>query len=110
MALYSACPLLGPVLGPVLASFINQALHWRWTWYICTMWAFAEFALLFIFVPETYAPVLLKQKARRLRKKTGNMQLRSQKELEEEATGVSKAQYIITSIGRPFGKLFFCAF
>ena len=68
MALYSAFPFIGPVLGelhvpqiqrgealtpmlwtgPIMSSFINQALHWRWTWYILTIWIFAELALLIV--------------------------------------------------------------
>lgn len=103
MALYSACPFLGPVLGPVMASFINQSLHWRWTWYISTAWCFAELALIVLLVPETYAPKILKKKAARLRRETGNPDLRSQKEIDESQMGISKTHFVVNSIGRPFG-------
>lgn len=104
MAIYSACPFTGPVLGPIMASFINQALHWRWTWYISTIWSFVELVLVIVFVPETYAPALLKKKAKRLRKETGKDQLRSRREIEEKRMGMSKTKHVIMSIGRPFGE------
>lgn len=102
MAIYSACPFLGPVLGPLLASFINQSLHWRWTWYISTIWNFAELALLLFLAPETYAPRMLKDKAKRLRKETGNQNLKSAAEIKEAEMGMSKAMYVFKSTARPF--------
>lgn len=104
MAIYSACPFLGPVLGPVMASFINQSLHWRWTWYISTAWCFAELALIIVFVPETFAPKILKKKAARMRKETGNMDLKSRKEIEEDRMEISKTRFVLNSTGRPFGR------
>ena len=70
-----------------------------------TIWSFSELLLLFLFVPETFAPVLLKKKARKLRKESGNTKLRSKKELEEDAMEDSNAMYVFKSIGRPFGRL-----
>lgn len=102
MAIYSACPFLGPVLGPLLASYINQSLHWRWTWYISTIWNFAELALIILLAPETYAPRMLKDKAKKLRKETGNMNLKSAAEIKEQEMGMSKAMYVFKSTARPF--------
>lgn len=104
MSLYSVCPFLGPVLGPVMASFINQSLNWRWTWYFSTIWIFVELLLIVFFVPETYAPKLLKVKAARLRKETGNQNLKSARERQEEAMNISKLKYVVKSTGRPFGE------
>ncbi|KAF8920630.1 MFS general substrate transporter [Mucidula mucida] len=72
MALYTISPFIGPILGPLMSGFINQNIHWRWTYRIMLIWIFAQLAAIVIFVPETYAPVLLKRKAARLRKTTGN--------------------------------------
>ncbi|KAK9899949.1 MFS general substrate transporter [Cystobasidium minutum MCA 4210] len=107
MAIYSACPFLGPVLGPLIASFINQSLHWRWTWYISTIWNFAELALIIFLAPETYAPRMLKDKAARLRKETGNPKYQSAAEIKEREMGMSKAKYVWKSMGRPFQLLLF---
>ncbi|KAF7308189.1 hypothetical protein HMN09_00666700 [Mycena chlorophos] len=58
--------------GPAVAGFINQNLDWRWTFRICLVWMFCELVAILLFVPESYAPVLLKRKAARLRKETGD--------------------------------------
>lgn len=72
MAVYTICPFLGPELGPVLSGFIIQHLHWRWTFYVLIIWSSVQAAALIIMVPETYIPVILKLKAQRLRKSTGD--------------------------------------
>ncbi len=41
------------------------------------MWAFVQFAAIAIIVPETYHPVLLRNKARLLRKETGDERYKS---------------------------------
>lgn len=61
---------IGPVIGSALV--VNSKLGWRWTEYITAIWVFAVFALALVAMPEVYAPVLLKRKAQRLRKETGN--------------------------------------
>lgn len=89
----------------MIAAFINQAVHWRWTWYVSAIWNWVELILLIFLVPETFAPRLLKDKAKNLRKETGNDSLRSAVEIKEENMGMSKLRYVVRSTGRPFGKL-----
>ncbi|KAF7322160.1 RNA polymerase II-associated protein [Mycena kentingensis (nom. inval.)] len=72
MAVYTMSPFLGPVFGPSIASFMNQNLDWRWTYRVSLIWMFVETLAMFLFVPESYAPVLIKRKAARLRKETGD--------------------------------------
>ncbi|KAJ7646641.1 MFS general substrate transporter [Roridomyces roridus] len=72
MAVYTLSPFLGPVFGPLIGGYINQNLYWRWTWRIFIIWTFAQLVAIFMFIPESYAPVLLKRKAQRLRKETGD--------------------------------------
>lgn len=64
----------GPTLGPIIGSalVVNKHLGWRWTEYLEAIWTFFIFGLTLVAMPEMYAPVLLKQKAQRLRKQTGN--------------------------------------
>ena len=42
MAVYTISPFAGPVFGPLISGFINQHLHWRWTYYVQLVWCFAE--------------------------------------------------------------------
>jgi MFS family permease len=72
MLIYTASPFLGPSVGPIIGGFINQYTNWRWTFYVLLMWAGVTLTLIFFLVPETYHPVLLRAKARKLRKETGD--------------------------------------
>ncbi|CAG8092314.1 unnamed protein product [Penicillium salamii] len=72
---YSLTVIGGPTLGPIIgaALVVNPSLGWRWTEYIQAIWSFAVTLPAMFTLPETYPPVLLKAKAQRLRKETGNM-------------------------------------
>jgi MFS family permease len=74
---YAIAVVGGPTLGPVIGSalLVNPHLGWRWTEYIEAIWVFAIFAMCLFAFPEMCAPVLLKWKAQRLRKETGNQAL-----------------------------------
>lgn len=72
---YTAGPLLGPAIGPIFGGFISQNTTWRWVF-----WSTAAFTGVIQFIGffallETYAPLILEQKAARLAKKTGDDQL-----------------------------------
>lgn len=71
MMIFTAAPFIGPSLGPLLGGFINENVSWRWTFYVLIIWSAAMLASIAFFVPETYHPVLLKGKAIKLRKETG---------------------------------------
>ncbi|KAI1181427.1 major facilitator superfamily transporter [Nemania serpens] len=71
LSLWSIAPLNGPVTGPVIGGFVYQYLGWRWdSWLILILSGAATVCM--VFTKETYAPVLLKAKAARLRKETGD--------------------------------------
>ncbi|KAF2722909.1 MFS general substrate transporter [Polychaeton citri CBS 116435] len=71
---YAVCVVGGPTLAPVIgaALTVNKDLGWRWTEYIEAIIVFFSVAVNFFLLPELYAPVLLKHKAQRLRKETGD--------------------------------------
>lgn len=70
----------------------------RWSFYVILIWSGVMLALVALLVPETYHPVLLRNKARRIRKDTGDERWRA----PIEVMGRSIAQTIIRSIYRPF--------
>jgi len=71
----------GPVLGPLLGGFAIQAEDWRWAfWILLWLDGFCLIVLIFFF-PETSSANILLRRARRLRKVTGNENLRSQSEI-----------------------------
>lgn len=71
MSLFALAPFVGPSVGPIVSGFIQvSGTSWRWVFWILTIFAGVCLALIIIFVPETYAPKILAQKAKRLRKDT----------------------------------------
>lgn len=60
----------GPVIGA--ACTVTPSLGWRWTEWIEAIWVATVLIFALITMPELYPPVLLKRKARRLRKETGD--------------------------------------
>ncbi|KAK7747526.1 hypothetical protein SLS53_001781 [Cytospora paraplurivora] len=72
MTLFAAAPFLGPGCGPVIGGFINSNVTWRWTYYVLIIWAFCMCVAIFFLVPETYHPVVLRNKARKMRRETGD--------------------------------------
>lgn len=105
MAFFSAAPFIGPSIGPLIGGFINTNINWRWTHYVLLIWSFCQLIALFFFVPETYHPVLLRNKARRLRRDTGDE--RWQSAFEKNNAGRSIAGAVGISLLRPFQLLFY---
>ncbi|KAH0489505.1 hypothetical protein TgHK011_009932 [Trichoderma gracile] len=100
MACFAIGPLLGPVVGPVVGGFITTALGWRWVFYIMAILSGTLALLYALCARETYASVLLRRKADRLRRRTGNPLLRSKLD-----PGLSHAAYLKRGILRPFKML-----
>jgi multidrug resistance protein len=71
---YAVAVVGGPTLGPVVGSALtaNPHLGWRWTEYLLAIWVFASVVMGYFFLPEVYGPFLLKKRAIRLRKETGD--------------------------------------
>ncbi|PPJ52936.1 hypothetical protein CBER1_11491 [Cercospora berteroae] len=103
MMIYTASPFVGPEVGPVVGGFINQFADWRWTFYVLIIWAALQWILIVVFVPETYAPVLLRRKAQKLRKETGDQRWKAPIEVMDR----SVLQTVLWSCIRPFQLLFF---
>lgn len=61
----------GPVLGPIIGGFVYQNLGWRWNNWLVLI-AAGLFGLMGFTHPETYAPELLRRRAAKLRKETGD--------------------------------------
>ncbi|RDW85507.1 MFS general substrate transporter-40 [Coleophoma crateriformis] len=98
MLIYTASPFVGPSFGPLIGGFINQYANWRWTFYVLMIWAAANLAMIVFLVPETYHPVLLRNKARKLRKETGDERWKA----PMEKTNKSIPKTIALSLLRPF--------
>ena len=71
MTLYCVAPFLGPILGPIVGGFVSENVGWRWVQGLCCILVGVIGMLGLIFVPETYGPVLLLKKAKRLSNANG---------------------------------------
>ncbi|KAB2573773.1 Efflux pump rdc3 [Lasiodiplodia theobromae] len=96
MAIWTAGPLFGPVVGPVAGGFLVQAMGWRWVFWLLTILSGVLTVVCMVFMRETYAPAILNRKVARLRKETGNPNLRS-----KLAKDTSHKELIIRAIVRP---------
>ena len=72
MTVFAAAPFMGPVLGPIIAGFLGQAAGWRWVLGFLAAFCGLMWIIGMFFVPETYAPVLLRKRAAQLSKHNGN--------------------------------------
>jgi len=102
MMVYTASPFIGPGLGPVLGGFINYHVSWRWSYYILLIWSGVMTIAILLLVPETYSPVLLRKKARKQRKDTGDDRWKAPIEVHDK----SIARTVMMSLYRPFMLLF----
>ncbi|CCF52968.1 putative mfs-multidrug-resistance transporter [Ustilago hordei] len=69
MSLFSCAVFIGPVMGPIVGGFITQSyLAWRWVFWIMMIFAGLCWVITVLFLPETFTPILLVRKAKRLRK------------------------------------------
>ncbi|KAI5457088.1 major facilitator superfamily domain-containing protein [Mariannaea sp. PMI_226] len=102
MAGLSIGPLLGPIIGPVIGGFLTEKKGWRWDFWLISIVSGAIFIAMGFLMRESYGPVILEKRAERLRKETGNTQLRSK--LDE---GLSPRDLFKRSIIRPTRLLVF---
>ncbi|KAL2001327.1 hypothetical protein VTN02DRAFT_1907 [Thermoascus thermophilus] len=95
MAYYMACTTLGPVIGPWVSGFVS-VVSWRWSFWIGLIYGGLTLPLV-VFLPETYAPVILQRRAKMLRKETGNKSIVAPLDLENR----DLKQTLIVILTRP---------
>ncbi|ODV86602.1 hypothetical protein CANARDRAFT_195330 [[Candida] arabinofermentans NRRL YB-2248] len=74
IVVFSMAVFMGPMMAPFIGGFIvaNTKLGWRWTEFITGIMASAAFVLCVFFSFETHHPILLVEKARVIKRRTGN--------------------------------------
>ncbi|KAF2009081.1 MFS transporter [Aaosphaeria arxii CBS 175.79] len=97
IAYFAAAPYCGPVLGPIVCGWINVGTH-RLDLFFWVNLAFAGAMLVLVgAIPETYSPVILKRRAAKLRKETGNPNIKT----EQEKVKLTFGDIVRTSLIRP---------
>lgn len=100
-ALYALGPTAGPIIGPLIGAFVlNGTYQWRWLLWIMVIASGITVGFSTLILRETYAPFLLRQKARRLQKAGGGS-------IGGGHNDVLAGALFSKSIVRPFRLLFF---
>lgn len=103
MSLFAAAPFLGPILGPIIGGFLGMNAGWRWVMGFLAAFSGAVWILGGLLIPETYAPVLLRQRAAKLSKITGKA-YRSKVDIDQGKVSLKEAFKL--ALSRPWILLF----
>lgn len=97
VGLYLFIPLTGAAIGPIVGGFIVQYSTWRWMFWATTiLQVILEVSSLLLF-SESYAPLLLRRRAQKLREDTGDSRYHSSSELRESGrTAVGNLGHSLT--------------
>lgn len=82
VAAFMAATTWGPVCGPTISGYM-ATVGWRWVFWVELIFAGVTWPFL-LFMPETFGPVLLRRKAAKLRKETGDQKIVAPVELEKQ--------------------------
>jgi MFS transporter, DHA1 family, multidrug resistance protein len=104
VTLFSMAVFTGPLLAPFIGGFIvDSYLGWRWTQYLVSIMGGVAFILDFLFLKETYPPVILVEKAAELRRRTLNWGIHA----KQEEIEVDFSELLNKNFSRPMRLLFF---
>ncbi|WVQ94617.1 hypothetical protein IAU59_001697 [Kwoniella sp. CBS 9459] len=100
IAIFAAAPYTGPVIGPLIGGYIGKYAGWRWLYWVnmisaAVVWAFS------LLIPETFAPALLKRRAKKLRAETGDQTFVTEQEVFRKPLN----EIVIETLIRPFQML-----
>lgn len=105
VSLYLLIPLTGSAVGPIVSGFIVEYSTWRWMFWATTiLQGIVELSSLPLF-HESYAPVLLRRRAEKLRQETGDSRYHALVETRE--SGRSAGWKLARSLTRPLRLLAF---
>ncbi|EPY49499.1 spermidine family transporter [Schizosaccharomyces cryophilus OY26] len=83
IAAYAAIIFNGPLVSPIVGGFIGKSyLGWRWISYLTAILGFFSLICMLIFHRETYTKTITEERAKLVRKVTGNYCLHAKSEEE----------------------------
>jgi DHA1 family multidrug resistance protein-like MFS transporter len=75
LGLSSTCINLGSTFAPIIGAYATNHLNWRWTAWLTLIYISVVGFFGILIIRESFEPVLLARKAKRLRSQTGNTNL-----------------------------------
>ncbi|KJX97714.1 hypothetical protein TI39_contig468g00008 [Zymoseptoria brevis] len=97
-AIYSLMPFLSPALAPIMGGYMTQFVTWRWVFWATSIFDGVVQIACVVLLKETHHPTILKNKAKRLRKTTGNPDLHT----KWDGPDHSMKKLLMKSLVRPF--------
>ncbi|GAA5921703.1 hypothetical protein JCM1841_007096 [Sporobolomyces salmonicolor] len=85
MACFTFAATFGTIAAPTYCGYIDMYLGWRWIEWVCMIANGVLLIIEIIFLKETRGAKILLQRAKKMRKETGNMSIRAPVELENES-------------------------
>ncbi|OAX40253.1 MFS general substrate transporter [Rhizopogon vinicolor AM-OR11-026] len=102
LILFALAPFVGPALS---TSHVAQSgTSWPWMFWVLAIFAVVCIVFIYFSLPETYAPIILLQKAKQLRLKTGDERYRAPLELIQKKQLRKRLE---ETLARPF-KILVC--
>ena len=103
LMVFTIGPLVGPALGPIIGGFISEIVGWRWLMGVMALFTLTMLIIGIFTLPETYAPVLLRQRASQLSKLTAKVY---KSQADASSAGVNPSETFKRTLMRPWSLLF----
>lgn len=72
LGVYLLIPLLGAAVGPIIGGFMANRTTWRWMFWSTSIFQAVMILVSFSAFQETYEPLILRRRAERIRRETGD--------------------------------------
>ncbi|KAI1175970.1 MFS general substrate transporter [Nemania sp. FL0916] len=102
---YLAIPLVAVAVGPIIGGVITARANWRWMFWATSIFQGIAIVICFFTFHETSAAIVLKRRASRLRRTTGNKQYMTLDERLDRDQPLSTV--LKRALGRPLRLLAF---
>ncbi|KAI4203534.1 MAG: hypothetical protein LQ350_001723 [Teloschistes chrysophthalmus] len=103
LAVFACAPFTGPTLGPIVGGFVGETVGWRWLAGVMAIFTGFLWILGTLTIPETYAPLLLRNRASKLSRESGKIYL-SKVEVGKPKPSLTRSLKI--ALSRPWVLLF----
>ncbi|CAF1026503.1 unnamed protein product [Adineta steineri] len=102
LSIFVGSTFLGIIIGPVVGGFVGETIGWRWVEGLMTISSGIIWIIICLFLSETYSPIILRKRAKKLRNVTGKI-YRSK---FEEKSEIKFVELFKKSLSRPWILLF----
>jgi MFS family permease len=100
ITIYALVPLFAPVLGPIMGEYVAGTLGWRCLMGFMALLSASALIVALVLLPETYAPILLYKRAKRLTDCTGRIYISVM--TSKRGGPLNFSTSLATTLSRPF--------